>query len=134
MARKPQDVTDAELAVLRVLWNRSAGTIRELTDILYPGGEVSEYATVQKLLERLEHKRFVKRDRRGSVHLLSPRVDRDELIGRRLAAMAENLCGGSFTPLLSHLVDSGRLDAADRVALRDLVASLEAKPGRGKRR
>lgn len=134
MARKPQDVTDAELAVLRVLWNRSAGTIRELTDILYPGGKVSEYATVQKLLERLEHKRFVKRDRRGSVHLFSPRVDRDELIGRRLAAMAENLCGGSFTPLLSHLVDSGRLDAADRVALRDLVASLEAKPGRGKRR
>ena len=54
MARTPQDVTDAELAVLQILWDGGAATIRQLTDVLYPGGGTAQYATVQKLLERLE--------------------------------------------------------------------------------
>ena len=54
MAQHFQDVTDAELAVLQALWELRAATIRQLTDQLYPRGNVSHYATVQKLLERLE--------------------------------------------------------------------------------
>src|SRR5262245_37149850 len=50
MARTPQDITDAELAVLQVLWDEGRRTIRELTDTLYPSGTGVHYATVQKLL------------------------------------------------------------------------------------
>ena len=60
MARRPQDVTDAELEVLRALWELGPATIRTLADRLYPRGGASEYATVQKLLERLEDKGHVK--------------------------------------------------------------------------
>ena len=56
MARTPQDITDAELAVLQVLWHAGATTIRQLTDTLYPQGGSAHYAAVQKLLERLEKK------------------------------------------------------------------------------
>src|SRR5262249_10192887 len=56
MARTPPDVTDAELAVLQVLWDRGPATIRELTPLLYPDVTDASYATVQKLLERLEAK------------------------------------------------------------------------------
>src|SRR5579872_6415586 len=63
MARTPQDITDAELSVLQILWDKGRETIRELTDVLYPSGTGVHYATVQKLLERLEGKKFVKRDR-----------------------------------------------------------------------
>ena len=38
MARTAQDVTDAELAVLQVLWDEGPATIRRLTDVLYPAG------------------------------------------------------------------------------------------------
>ena len=65
MARTPQDVTDAELAVLQVLWEQGPATIRQLTDRLYPEGKTSHYATVQKLLERLQAKGCVSRDRGG---------------------------------------------------------------------
>ena len=51
MAKPPQDVTDAELAVLQVLWSEGPATIRQLTETIYPDSGPGYYATVQKLLE-----------------------------------------------------------------------------------
>src|SRR5438067_6238398 len=121
MGRTPQDITDAELSILQALWDAGPATIRQLTEALYPGGGVAHYATVQKLLERLEAKGCVRRDRsagvptfRGSPHVFAAAVGRDELIGRRLQSLAEKLCGGSLTPILSHLLQSRPLSAAER--------------------
>jgi predicted transcriptional regulator len=127
MSRTPApEVTDAELAVLQALWDLGPATIRQLTDRLYPAGSASCYATVQKLLERLEGKSFCTRDRSGPVHCFAACVGRDELIGRRLRTVAEKLCGGSLTPLLTHLVRAEKLSAADRAELRGLIDRLEA--------
>ena len=121
MGRVSHDVTEAELSVLQVLWDRGAATIRQLADAIYASGDTSHYATVQKLLERLESKGFVARDRSSQVHLFSAAVDRDELIGRRLKDLAESLCGGSMTPLLTHLARPEQLSAQERKALRALI-------------
>jgi len=125
MARTPQDITDAELAVLQVLWDEGPCSIRRITDVLYPDGKTAQYATVQKLLERLEAKGCVRRDRRAAVHQFVAAIDRDELIGRRLQSVAEKLCGGSWTPLLTHLVHNQKLSAQDRQALRELIEELD---------
>ena len=127
MARTPQDITDAELGILEVLWDRGPATIRELADALYPGGGTSHYATVQKLLERLETKACVTRDRTSPVHVYAAAIDREELIDRRLRATAEQLCGGSLTPLLTHLVRTTPLTARQRQELRQLIDDLDAK-------
>lgn len=135
MARTPHDVTETELAVLQVLWDRGPSTIRQITDLLYPGGGPAHYATVQKLLDRLEEKEFVLRDRRPAAHTFAAVVGRDELIGRRLQAVAEQLCGGSLAPLLSHLVRAKRLSARERQSLRDLIDDLDRRnSSRGDRR
>jgi predicted transcriptional regulator len=128
MARTPQDVTEAELAVLQALWDSGPATIRRLTELVYRESKTSHYATVQKLLERLEAKEFVTRDRGAAVHVFAAAVGRDELIGRKLRAVAEQLCGGSWTPLLTNLVQNQRLSARDRRALRELIEELESKP------
>jgi predicted transcriptional regulator len=125
MARTPQDVTEAELAVLQVLWDRGPATIRQIRSVLYPRGGTAHYATVQKLLERLEAKGCVARDRRPAVHLFAAAIDRDELIGRRLQAVSEQLCGGSLTPILTHLVRAQRLSESDRNELRALIEKLD---------
>jgi predicted transcriptional regulator len=131
MARSSQDVTEAELAVLRRLWERGPATIRQLAEDVYgqDGTSTSAYATVQKLLERLEAKRFVGRDRSAAVHRFRAEVQRDELIGRRLRAVADTLCGGSLTPLLTHLVQGRRLSDQQRKALRALVEQLDRERG-----
>jgi predicted transcriptional regulator len=133
MARPRTDISDTQLSVLQVLWDQGPQTIRRITDVLYPQGNASHYATVQKLLERLEEKKYVRRDRSGSAHTFAATLERDVLIGRRLQAMAEKLCGGSLTPLLTHLVRAKRLTDRERRDLRLLIDELDgAKGSKGK--
>ncbi len=128
MAGKPKrDVTEAELAVLRELWSRGASTIRDVTDRLYPGGGASAYGTVQKLLERLEAKACVTRDRAPMPHVFCAAIDRQALISQRLGALADDLCDGALAPLLTNLVSHRRLSDAERQALRALVDELDGK-------
>jgi predicted transcriptional regulator len=130
MARSYRDITDAELAVMQVLWDRGETSIRQICDVLYPHGGPSHYATVQKLLERLEAKGFVRRDRTQQVHLFQATIGRDDLIGRRLRSLAEQLCGGSLTPLLTHLVKIKALSPQERAELRALIEQSEDAPRR----
>lgn len=121
MPPQRRHVADAELAVLEVLWAGSPLTIRQITDALYPGGGTSAYATVQKLLERLEAKQCVTRQRSSPAHQFAPAVERDDLIGEQLEQVAEKLCDGSLTPLLLHLTTSVRLKKHERDMLRKLI-------------
>ena len=127
MDRVLQDVTDAELAILQVLWDQGAETIRQLADILYPQGTDVHYATVQKLLERLEAKGHVRRDRSTHAHTIAAVTSREELVGHRLRAMAEKLCGGMMAPLLTHLVKAEALTADERRELRALIEEQDRK-------
>ena len=130
MARKSsKDVTEAELTILQAIWEHGPATIRQLAERVYGEGGASAYATVQKLLDRLEAKGDVVRDRSESVHVFRAATDRDELIGRKLQAVAETLCGGSLTPLLSHLVQGGRLSEQERSDLRSLIERLDQGVG-----
>ena len=131
MGQKPRDVTDAELAVLQVLWDRSSATIRELTDAIYPVGGASDYATVKKLLARLETKGLVARDASEMAHLFSATISKDDLIGRRLQDLAKDVCDGSATPLLMHLLKKKDYSARERQQLHDLLDELiRSKPKR----
>ena len=124
MARNAKDVTDAELAVLRVLWDGGRATIRQLTEIIYPEDVPTQYSTVKRLLARLESKGYVARDRTAAVHVFQAVVDRDQLVGRRLRALADSLCDGSISPLLSHLANSESLTEEQQRALFVLIQDL----------
>jgi predicted transcriptional regulator len=121
MVRRCADVTDAELGVLEVLWDEGPSTIRQLSDRLYPDGGPAHYATVQKLLERLEAKRHVRRRRRERVNVYAATVRRQDLIWRRLRELADRLCEGSLAPLLTQLVGSSRLTREELRELRRMV-------------
>lgn len=124
MARTPKDVTDAELAVLRVLWNSGSATIREITDAIYPNGAASEYATVKKLLARIEDKGLVDRDASQMAHVFSATITQEDLISRRLQDVAEDICDGSHTPLLMSLLKNKRYSAKERKQLHEAFDEL----------
>jgi predicted transcriptional regulator len=124
MARKRRDVTDAELAILQVLWDREQATIRQVTERLYPGGETSEYATVKKLIARLEEKGYVRRDAREAAHVFEAKMSRNDLLGQRLSALANDLCGGSRLPLVTNLLRAQRLTEAERQELHRFLEEL----------
>jgi BlaI family penicillinase repressor len=123
MRRSPDEVTETELAMLQVLWDRGTATRRQVTDALYPDGDAAHYATVQKLLGRLEDKGFVRhtRDAQG-VLVFTATVGRDQFIGLHLRDVAARLCGGSLTPLLMNLVRARPLSERE---LNELEAFLD---------
>jgi predicted transcriptional regulator len=135
MARAPWDVTDAELAVLQQLWARGPSSRRQLAEVLYPPGGTAAYTTVQKLLERLGTKGYVTLQPGPGPRTFAAAVSRDELIGRRLRDMADELCDGSLTPLLSNLIRARPLTPRQVRELRDLLDSLQRRsPPEGKGR
>jgi BlaI family transcriptional regulator, penicillinase repressor len=121
MARPRIRLTDAEFAVLEPLWDAGPQTIRQLTARLYPEQSTSDYATVQKLLERLEAKRCVKRDRSGLAHVFRAVVERENLIDQQLQQIADRLCDGSLVPVLNQLMRRVSLSPAQREELRKLL-------------
>lgn len=124
MPREVPSVSNTELALLQVLWNKGQATIRELAGEIYPAFTSAQYATVQKLLDRLEEKDCVRRDRSERAHLFRPTLSREEFIGSGLQSLADKACGGSLTPLLTHLVRAQALTAEERASLRSLVDEL----------
>ncbi len=114
-------LTDAEFAVLEPLWDEGPQTIRQLTGRLYPQQSTSDYATVQKLLERLEAKRCVKRDRRAPAHVFRAAVAREDLIDNELQQIADRLCEGSLVPVLNQLIRRTTLSRAELAELEQLL-------------
>ncbi|MBZ0114507.1 MAG: BlaI/MecI/CopY family transcriptional regulator [Thermoanaerobaculia bacterium] len=132
MTLTPRNITDTELALLRLLWKDGRSTIRQLTDQMYPEGGHSEYATVQSLLDRLEGKSCVRRERDGRVNVFTATVTRSELVARRLRETADALCDGSLAPLLSQLVRVSDPTPEEADALQGLVDRLETAGSSGK--
>jgi len=133
---KPRpDVTDTELSILEVLW--AAGkpvAIAVIAEALYSERSTSAHATVQSLLGRLEAKGCVVRRRDGRAHLYSAAVARQVVIDHQLRSLADRLCEGSLTPLLTHLVQASQLSEADRAELRGMLDALEGAKQKTKRR
>lgn len=131
MARLFRDVTDGEIGVLNVLWGTRHATIRQVTDAIHGEGTVAQYATVQKLLEKLESKGYVQRDRSQRAHVFHVTIQRDELIGWGLQQLANGLSGGSIVSLFAELVKPVRLTSSQQESLQVLVEELERQRTRG---
>jgi predicted transcriptional regulator len=92
VVRKRQHaVTDAELAVLKILWERGPLTARAIAEDVYPGGAESEFAAIHSFLQRLERKGLVGRDRTSFVHVFSARCTQAEVAGEELKTLARRL-------------------------------------------
>jgi predicted transcriptional regulator len=127
MGRAPREITDTELSLLNELWQRPSATVQDLTEVLYGNTAPALLATVRKLLDRMEAKGCVSRDRTRWPHHYSATVRREDLAANRMQAAADELYDGDLAPLLTHLVRSQRLTAKDREDLRKALDELDGK-------
>jgi BlaI family transcriptional regulator, penicillinase repressor len=121
---KIDEVTEGELSILEVIWEQEAPTSRDIADAIYERVTDSKVASVQKLLERLEAKGCVDRDRRERAHRFRALVSRKDFLQHGLRALADRLCGGAIAPLVTTLLRSKGLSKKDRNQLRQLIDEL----------
>ncbi len=115
-----QPLANAELAVMNLLWqNTDDMTARQIREQLYPDETKGQHGTVQRLLQRLEDKGFVERDRSLSVHFFSAAVSRQSYAGSQLESLADKLTSGSFARLITYLVEKKKIsrDEIDRIRI-----------------
>lgn len=102
----------AEHEVMESLWSRGASSIREIQDAL-PAKTRRAYTTVQTLVYRLEAKGAVRRTKKiGGAHIFEAAVSRSSA-QRRLVDELLHLFGGRAQPLMSHLIEAGKLTLDD---------------------
>jgi predicted transcriptional regulator len=120
-------VTDAELAILKLVWARqplSAGAIRRE---LYPAGTPSDHGTVQKLLQRLESKAILDRDRSAWPHTFRAKITQEQFAGSQLDILAAKLTDGSLVPFILHAVSSKRLSRGEQEEILQLLERHKKK-------
>ncbi|MBV9549886.1 MAG: BlaI/MecI/CopY family transcriptional regulator [Alphaproteobacteria bacterium] len=108
---KPR-LSKLELQVMNIFWERGAQTVREVQEH-FPEKSRPAYTTVQTVVNRLEAKEALARARKlGNAHVFQATVSRNAA-QRRLVDEFLALFGGRMQPLMSHLVESGKLTLED---------------------
>ena len=115
---------------MELLWENTRLTNRHIRERLYPDATKAQHGTVQKLLQRLEDKGYVERDRELSVHLFSAAVTREAYASSQLESLAEKLTGGSLAPLITHLIEEKRISRAEINRLRKILNGSKGAGGR----
>ena len=101
-----------EYQIMEALWSKGDSSIREILDS-FPARRRPAYTTVQTTVYRMETKGAVQRVKRvGNFHIFSASISRDSA-QRRLVDDLLALFGGRSQPLMSHLIDSGKLSLED---------------------
>ncbi len=117
-------ISDTELSILQFLWDHGDATSREITIAIY--GEMTEakMSSVQKLIERMEAKGCVGRNRSERAHRFRALASRDQFLRSRLQALADRVCDGTLIPLVTTLVQSNGFSKKEREELRKLLGDL----------
>jgi predicted transcriptional regulator len=125
VAKKPADVTETELAILDVIWDRGACEIREIVEAMYPEHTQARHTTVKSLLERLAEKGYVESDASRFAHKFSARVSREQYVGQQLQKLADSHFEGSLAPMLLAMIDRVKLSRKEREAIRQIIEGLQ---------
>ncbi len=129
MAKRPPTIPDSELDVLRALWSRGQGTVRELLEVLRAAGRDWSYATVATLLDRLEAKGMVTSDRSELAFVYQPAITAREVQDKRIGSLVEKLYQGEPGLLVLHLLKSHPLDPDQAREVRALLDEMTDPDG-----
>lgn len=117
---KPPKPTDAELAILRVLWQRGPSTVRQVHEIVAEGRPLA-YTTTLKLLQIMTEKGIVRRQELGRGHLYQARYGEEETQRRLVGDLLDRAFGGSAAKLVMQALAATRATAEERRLIRDLL-------------
>ncbi len=116
--------TDAELAILRVLWDRGPSTVREVHEAL-SASQGSGYTTVLKLLQIMTDKGLVVRDESQRAHVYGPRLSKQRTQRQLLGDLVDRAFGGSSAKLVLQALSGRRATTEELRDIRALLDELE---------
>ena len=120
--------TDAELAILHVLWNRGASTVRQVHEAL-SGARDTGYTTTLKLMQIMAEKGLVARDESERTHVYTARLGRDETQRQLVADLLERAFGGSAAALVMQALRAHPASDAEMAEIRRMIREHRKERG-----
>jgi predicted transcriptional regulator len=126
MTLKPRPhPTDAQLAILSVLWAHGPSTVRQVHEAL-PDDVRRGYTTTLKLMQIMAEKGLVARDERERSHVYSAQVGEEETKGQLVDELMNKAFGGSAAQLVMRALSEQRASEEELAEIRALLARIEA--------
>lgn len=121
MARsKSATLTEAELRIMNVLWDRGSATVHEVLETLPPKPALA-YNSVLTIVRILENKGYVKHVKDGRAHIYLPKVDRKDATRFEVRHLVSRFFGDSHELLVLNILEEKSLDAEELARLRQLL-------------
>ena len=117
---KPPRPTDAELAILRVLWQRGASTVRQVHEAL-SRERPSAYTTALKMLQIMTEKGLVRRDVSDRTHVYQPKLSEEQTQRQLVRDLLERAFGGSSSKLVMQALSAKRATPEELIEIRRLI-------------
>jgi BlaI family penicillinase repressor len=119
-----KEISQAELEVMKVLWQQSPRTANEVVEVLADASEWHE-KTVKTLLNRLVAKGAVSFEKDGRAYLYSPVVQQADYTQRESMSFIQRVFSGRLAPLVAGFAEQKQLKAEDVAELKLLIAQWE---------
>jgi predicted transcriptional regulator len=113
--------TDAELAILRILWDRGPSTVRQVHDVLALERQAA-YTTALKLLQIMTEKGLVERDERDRTHIYRARLSEETTQRQLVRDLVDRAFAGSASKLVMQALATKRASAEE---LRDIRKAID---------
>jgi predicted transcriptional regulator len=113
--------TDAELAILRVLWDRGPSTVRQVHDVLSEQRDFA-YTTTLKLLQLMTEKGITVREEDGRIHLYRAGFAQEDTQQRLVADLLDRAFGGSAAKLVVQALAAKPASAEELAEIQRLLA------------
>ena len=120
LRRKP---TDAELAILTVLWSRGPSTVRQIAEHM---GREAGYTTILKLLQIMTEKRLVVRDEAARTHIYAAAYTQDQTQRQLVTDLLERAFNGSAAKLVLQALASRKTSPAELAEIKKLLRGAGA--------
>jgi predicted transcriptional regulator len=124
--RQPPRPTDAELAILAVLWERGPSTVRDVHDELNRH-TTTGYTTVLKLLQIMTEKGLVVRDEAQRAHIYESRYSEQKTQRQLLSDLVDRAFGGSAAKLVMQALSGRKANPDELNSIRNLLDRLEGE-------
>jgi len=115
-----QVLTEAELRIMNVLWEKGSGTVHDVLQAL-PENPPLAYNSILTIIRILEKKGYVKHDKDGRAFVYSPCVDRKEATRSEIRRLVNRFFGNSHELLVMNILEENSIDAEELARLRKLL-------------
>jgi len=126
-AGHPKPLSEAELDALKALWRAGPQPASEVRTRLNADGRKWAYTTTKTILDRLEEKGYVRRERASMPHVYVPIVSAEAVAREQLGKVRREIFGGAGLPMMRALVDGSALTSPEIAELRTLLDELAAR-------